>query len=172
MNSQNANRLRVKELVSSSPGIHLRRLQKLLGVSWSTTRYHVYNLMKDGEIVSSPSRGHNRLYPAGTTHEMKTVYACLQNKSVRKVLRGLANGATSGLTQAKLSEMVRLSRSTISSCVATLDGVGFVRRRSTTDGQVTLEVQDRKQVLELLAVFDRNDLLSVATDRFSDLWDI
>ncbi len=171
MDPQNANRLRVKELVSLSPGIHLRKLQRVLGISWTTARYHVRNLVLDGEIVSWRDRGHSRLFPAGTADDMKAVYGCLQSKSARKVLGQITAATTLGLTQAELSESVRLSRSTVSSCVAALDKAGLVRRSSMADGRVTLEVQDRALVMGLLATFGRTKL-DVATDRFSDLWDI
>src|ERR1700685_952973 len=81
---QNPNRERVKKIVSLSPGIHLRMLQKLLGASFSTTRYHVEGLRRDGEIVCSKEGRYQRLYPAGTTDGSKATYAVLQGKTARK----------------------------------------------------------------------------------------
>lgn len=172
MNPQNINRLRVKELIALSPGIHLRKLQKLLGMSWSTTRYHVNNLMQDGEIISSTDRGYSRFYPTGTTNHMKAVYACLQSKTARKVLQGLVDEPMPGLTQINLSEKIHLSRSTVNGCVTLLYQLHLVRRSFTVDGQVVFGIKDRNHVLELLAVFKKNNLLNVASDRFTDLWDL
>jgi predicted transcriptional regulator len=167
---QNSNRERAKMIVSLSPGIHLRRLQKLLGTSFSTTRYHVEGLMKDGEIVSSKEGRYQRLYPAGTADHSKAAYAVLQSETARKVLRALARG-DGELRNGDLCELVRLPRSTVSECTALLSKAGLVRRRVAVDGHATYGIQEREQTLQLLAAFERN-LLEIATDRFTDLWDV
>jgi len=166
---QNPNRERARMIVSLSPGIHLRKLQKLLGTSFSTTRYHVEGLKRDGEIVCSKEGRYQRLYPAGTTDGSKATYAVLQSETARKVLGALARGQEE-LRNGDLCEMVRLPRSTVSECTALLSKAGLVRRRVTPDGHATYGLQDREQTLQLLAAFERN-LLDLATDRFTDLWD-
>jgi predicted transcriptional regulator len=166
---QNPNRKRAKMIVSLSPGIHLRRLQKLLGTSFSTTRYHVQGLAKDGEIVCSKEGRYQRLYPAGTADDSKAAYAVLQSETARKVLGALARGEGE-LRNGDLCELVRLPRSTVSECTALLTKAGLVRRRVTVDGHATYGIQERGQTLQLLAAFERN-LLDIATDRFTDLWD-
>ncbi|HVC27490.1 MAG TPA: hypothetical protein VND40_04960 [Nitrososphaerales archaeon] len=70
MNPQNQNRGRAKTIVSRSPGIHLRKLQKLLGASFSAIRSHV-ECLSDGEIVCSKEGSYQRLYPAGTAEGSK-----------------------------------------------------------------------------------------------------
>lgn len=172
MNPQNANRARVKQLVSLSPGIHLRRLQKLLDLSFSTTRYHVNNLVRDGEVTCATFGGYSRLYPAGTTDEVKTVYACLQNRGARAVLKALLDGPARELTQGELSEMVDLPRSTLSECTARLGGVRLVRRSLSTDGTVVFGVLDRETAATFLHAFDNRGFLNIASDKFIELWDI
>jgi predicted transcriptional regulator len=157
--------------VSLSPGIHIRRLQKLLGASFSTTRYHVENLERDGEIVRSKDGRYDRLYPAGTAENMKAVYAILQSKTARKVLQALTDGNLHELTNGDLSERTRLPRSTVSDCVAHMSRVSLVRRSLTADGRILYQVPDKEEVLRLLAAFQRN-ILNIATDRFIDLWDL
>jgi predicted transcriptional regulator len=170
LSSLNANRERAKMIVSLSPGIHLRKLQKLLGTSFSTTRYHVEGLKKDGEIVCSKEGRYQRLYPAGTADGSKATYALLQNETARKVLSALARDRRE-LRNGDLCEMVKLPRSTVSECTALLSKAGLVRRHLTADGHSTYVIQEREQALELLAAFERN-LLDIATDRFTDLWDL
>ena len=170
MNLQNPNRERVKMIVSLSPGIHLRRLQKLLGTSFSTTRYHVEGLMREGDIVSSKEGRYQRLYPAGTTDSSRATYAVLQSKTARKVLGALARDQRN-LRNADLCQMVGLPRSTVSECTTLLSRAGLVRRHIDTDGHASYGIQDSEKTLELLAAFERN-LLDLATDRFTDLWDL
>jgi predicted transcriptional regulator len=157
--------------VSLSPGIHVRRLQKLLGASFSTTRHHVERLEQDGEIVRARDGRYDRLYPKGTADAMKVVYAILQNKTARKILQALAEGERHELTNRELSEQTHLSRSTVSECVALMSEASMVRRSLTIDGRILFTVQDREEVLRLLAAFHRN-MLNIAADRFIDLWDV
>ena len=170
MNLQNPNRERARMIVSLSPGIHLRKLQKLLGTSFSTTRYHVENLRKDGEIVCSKEGRYQRLYPAGTPDGSKATYALLQNKTARRILRAFVNDPRD-MRNGDLCELVDLPRSTVSECTALLSRAGLLKRNIAVDGYALYRVLDREQTLELLTAFEKN-LLEIATDRFTDLWDM
>jgi predicted transcriptional regulator len=172
MNAQNPNRNLVKQLVSLSPGIHLRRLQKLLGLSFSTTRYHVNNLVRDGEVVCFAEGGYSRLYPAGTTQEMKEAFACLQSKTARVVLSAIVDDPSHELTQGRISELADLPRSTTSESVALLIRAHLVGRSIALDGRMVFRALDADKASTLLAVFTRRGVLTAASERFIDLWDI
>jgi predicted transcriptional regulator len=167
---QNPNRARAKMIVSLSPGIHLRKLQKLLGTSFTTTRYHVEGLERDGEIVSSKEGRYQRLYPSGTTEVSRAAYAALQSKTARRILSVLAQNQRE-FRNGDLCEMVKLPRSTVSECTTLLSQAGLVTRRTGADGHATYGILDRERTLGLLTVFEKN-LLDIAADRFADLWDI
>jgi DNA-binding IclR family transcriptional regulator len=171
LSARNYYRTQTKLIVSLSPGVHIRRLQKLLGASFSTTRYHVDKLEREGEIVRSKDGRYDRLYPTGTLEGMKAVYAILQGNSARKVLQALAEAGQRELTNGDLSELTRLPRSTVSESVAQLSKASLVRRSLAADGRILFRIQDREEVLALLAVFQRN-LLDIAADRFIDLWEL
>ena len=171
MTAKASYRNQTKLIVSLSPGIHVRRLQRLLGASFSTTRYHVENLERDGEIVRSKDGRYDRLYPAGTAEGMKAVYSALQNKTTRKVLQALADGHPPELTNGDLAERTGLPRSTISECIHHIAGASMVRRSLSMDGRILYELQDKEEVLRLLAAFKRS-VLNTAADRFIDLWDL
>jgi DNA-binding transcriptional ArsR family regulator len=170
LNSDNANRALTKRVVSLLPGIHLRRLQKLLGTSFTTTRYHVASLERDGEIVRSRDRRYDRLYPVGTPEELKSVYACLHSETARRVLHLLVENPDE-MTKTDISARVKLAGSTTGEYIALLEQANLVRRAFASDGRVIYGVRDAETVLPLLAVFKRN-LLGVTTDNFVDLWDV
>jgi predicted transcriptional regulator len=160
-----------KLIVSLSPGIHIRRLQKLLGASFSTTRYHVETLEREGEIVRSKDGRYDRLYPTGTVESMKEVYAILQSNTARKVLQTLVDNNPRELTNGDLSERTHLPRSTVSECIKHMSSISLVRRSLTPDGRILFGVQRSEEVILALAAFQRN-ILNIATDRFIDLWDL
>ena len=170
MSFQNLNRVRAKRIISLSPGIHLRRLQKVLGTSFSTTRYHVQGLARDCEIVCSKDGRYYRLFPTGTDDEMKVVYTAMQNKTVRRVLRALAD-SNGGLGYADLTKETLLPRSTLSEVVTNLTSVRLVARSIDVGDRARYNIVDKQVVLDLLGSFERN-LLSITTDRYLDLWDM
>jgi predicted transcriptional regulator len=167
---QNANRLRIKQVVMLSPGVHLRKVQRILGTSFSTTRYHVENLERDGEIVSSIDGRYQRLFPAGTTDDMKAAYAAVQSRTARRVLKAIAD-SPKGTTNGELFfSTIRLPRSTISEQIVVLERAGLVGRHVTLDGRTLYELKDRDRVALVIGTLDRG-LLSLATDGFIDLFD-
>ncbi len=167
MSVDNLNRMKAKELVSLLPGVHLRQLQRLLNASFNTTRYHVYNLERDGEVVCTKEGGYSRLFPAGFDGGARGLYSVLHNKSTRHVLRTLVSGGR--LTNGEISAATGLPKSTVSEHTELLCQSELAARSVTLDG-VAYEIQDRARVGEALALFERN-LMVVAADSFADLWD-
>lgn len=160
-----------KLIVTLSPGIHLRRLQKVLGVSFTTTRYHVENLERSGELVRTKDGRYDRLYPAGTSEGTRRIYALLQSKGARRVLEVLADSRDRGLTNGDLFSKLHLPRSTISEFIGSLSEAGLVSRSLNLDGRYAYKLREGEEVLQILATFRRN-LLTIAADGFIDLWDL
>ena len=172
MNSQGLTRSQAKLIISMSPGIHLRKLQKLLGTSFTTTRYHVDGLERDGEIVRHKDGRYDRLYPAGTAEHMKQVYAVLQSKTARRILAAMVEAGGLSASGTELSEELEVSRSSLTEYFGLLSGAGLVKRRSPAlDGRTVYAVQDLDEARRLLTAFQKG-VLSFATDGFIDLWDM
>ena len=170
MRPQNSRRAQTKLIISLSPGIHLRRLQKLLDASFTTTRYHVKKLEQDGEVVRWKDGRYDRLYPAGMTDRKKGVYSALQKGTARKVLEALAESDGQGMTNGSLSQRLQISRSTVSDCVRELSKAGVLTRSFSPDGRILYEIKDPEQLSQLLATFEKG-ILRVATAAYIDLWD-
>jgi DNA-binding Lrp family transcriptional regulator len=170
LNPENLNRIRTRELVALLPGIHLRELQRILKTSFTTTRYHVDNLQRDGLIVRFEEGKQSRLYPVGIEEDEKKAYAVLHQAPARRILRALAE-SEAGLTNEAISKTVRIPRSSVSEYIELLREAKLVRRSVSIGGRVQYDLQDRGAVVPLLALFERN-LLSVATESFIDLWEI
>jgi predicted transcriptional regulator len=86
MSLHNPKRAQAKLIVSLCPSIHLRKVRRLLRVSFSTTRYHIDNLERSGEVIRFKDGRYDRLYPTGTPDSMKRVYAALRPNAARRVL--------------------------------------------------------------------------------------
>jgi predicted transcriptional regulator len=169
MSTLNINRLRTKKLVSLFPGIHLRRLQRATNTSFNTTRYHVRNLERAGEIVCSEEGGLTRLYPVGFDERNRKLQALVLDKTTRKLITILLDGGPMG--NRALSEQTKLAKSTVSEHMEALRRADVLRRKVDLDGSVSYEIENKEEIARVISAFQTN-LLSIATDRFIDLWDI
>ena len=168
MSLENSNRLRVKELVALLPGIHLRELQRLLRASFNTTRYHVYNLERNGEVQCWREGGYSRLFPPGFDDRTRDFYSALHSKTTRRVLRALVLRGESA--NGEISTITGLPKSTVSEQLELLCATSVVTKSTRMGGVSLYDVKDREQVGGALALFEKN-LLAVVSDSFADLWD-
>ena len=168
MGIQGNNRIRVKQLVSLSPGVHLRELERLLGMSFNSTRYHVDRLTKAGEIVRVEEGGYSRLYPAGTSEAERTLFAIVRAETDRKILSSLATNVM--LSNKQLVDLTGLAKSTVSEHIADLVQLGIVKTRQIAEGSVVHELEQPERI-RLLLMIQNPSLLKKASDRFIDLWD-
>jgi predicted transcriptional regulator len=176
VNSENVNRLQAKRLISLLPGVHQRMLSRLLGVSLSTTQYHLHNLEKDGEIVFWQEGEYKRAYPRSVEDERsKRIYALLQQGAARKIVSALlktARGGSPSLTNNEISKITRLSQSTVSEYLSELRDLQLTTRIVTKEGRAAFEIAeaDKDWLSSILSSFARN-FLSRTTDNYISLWD-
>jgi predicted transcriptional regulator len=159
-------RARIKLLVSLQPGLHLRELQRKIGLSFSSTRYHVDKLTKEGEIERVEDKGYSRIYPPGTDSKDRILLALARRKTDHKILRCFL--IENSLSQQRLTEVTGLSKSTISEHLTALLELRVVKTR----------VGGERRIFELTEPAKINGLMSrhpvlfeKATSRFIDLWD-
>lgn len=147
--SSHSSRPRVLRLISLLPGIHVRELCRLLGLSFSSTRYHVDKLCITGEVVRQTEKGHVRLYPAGLEARDKIAYSFLRMKRSRDILIALAKN--SKLTNKEICYRTKLSKSTVSKCMHELVKADLVKTQiSKAEGTITYEISDPKYLLQVL----------------------
>lgn len=167
MGAENFNRFKIRRLVSILPGIHLRALQRLLGISFNTARYHVSFLSRAGEILCEKEGGFSRLYPKGFAKGDSASYLLLGNKSSRTILSALVDG--SSLTNKQISELTGLSKSTVSERLGHFVENGIVRKVLSENERLCYVLENPNLVSKLLRDAEQT-ILEVATDRFIDLW--
>lgn len=150
-----------------SPGVHLRELQRLLGMSFNSTRYHVDKLTKAGEIVRIEEGGLSRLYPKGTSEGERILFAVIRSETDRNILSSLAANAV--LSNKQLCDHTSLAKSTVSEHLAELVRIGIVNARQITGSSIVYELEQPEQIKLLLNSLNPS-LREKATDRFIDLW--
>lgn len=161
------NKNRIVLLVSILPGLHLRALQRLTGLSFNSIRYHVRALTKSGEIVRSEEGGYSRLYPVGTSEHDKSLYSVLRSPTDRRIIQTIAS--CTAITHFDLCSLTGLAKSTISEHMAKLVASGIVKTIHKTAGKVEYELVDPEHTRRLVTL-ENATLIGKATDRFIDLW--
>ena len=174
MSREILNRLRVGEDIVLLPGIHLRRLARLLGLQLSTTTYHVSRLEKDGKILCSRDGEYLRSFPLSVTDESeRQTYALLQHKAARQILKLIVKESSRGVGVAngELSVRLGLSGSTVSKYVGAMRELGLVNKLPAKGGRWVLEVgaEGRAKLTGMVSSLDEN-FLSVVSDSYVDLW--
>jgi DNA-binding transcriptional ArsR family regulator len=151
-------------------------LSRLLGVSLSTTHYHVFNLERDGEIVCRKEGEYVRAYPSWVRDERsRRTYAILQQKAARRILRALLrenDGSEGRMTNGGISRITSLSQSTVSEYLTMFRDLQMVKKVATKEGNMVFEIadSDRERLSSILSSRE-STFLSKATDNYVSLWD-
>jgi predicted transcriptional regulator len=159
----------VKSIVNLNPGVHLRALQRILGLSFNSTRYHVSRLRSKGEIQSIKDRNRVRLYPPGTESYKLDLHSVLRSRGPRSIL-SYAISLQGSFTQRQICEKTGFAKSTVSENLNKFVSLGILNKEMSEDTKYRYEVVNRDELKRLL---DRtNDSrYEMATTQFIALWD-
>ena len=160
---------RILGLISQNPGIHLRELQRSLGVSFNAIRYNTEKMSHSGQIVCEKSSGYSRFYPAGTSEKDRLIYSLSRNKTTFRILLELGNSGQ--MTNKELSERTGFAKSTVSEHVHELMSLSLVRLTLSEEGTFKVELQNREQVQSLICGIQQTNNRKDVVENFADLWD-
>lgn len=163
------NKAKIVKLVSLRPGIHLRELQRVLGLSFNSVRYNAERLSESGEIYCEKTKGFARLYPSGTPEQDRIIYSLIQNKTTKKLLEELTKEPA--LTNKELTERTGLAKSTVSEHVHALMKPQLVRMILSEEGNFKVELQEQERVKNILVKDREISLNKDIVANFADLWD-
>ena len=160
-------RPRIRQLVTLHPGVHLRQLQRLLGVSFSSTRYHVQKMTRQGEIARMEDGRYSRLFPAGIESGDAKAFSSIRRESDSRILSNLLRERTA--SQKRLCELTGLARSTVSERLSELVAQDLIKIAPTANSRASYELIDPVRIRGLLE--GRSGILPKASARFIELWD-
>jgi len=163
-----SSKIRIRLLVSLLPGLHLRELQRIIGMSFNSTRYHVDKLTASGEILRIEEGGFSRLYPVGTSDADKALFSAIRRPTDREILAAMIK--TRRVSHRELSTLTGFAKSTLSEHLGRLVEIGAIVRRTSSESMAEYELADPARIEALINVQNLT-LVRKATDRFIDLWD-
>jgi predicted transcriptional regulator len=167
---KSGNKSKIFGLIHQNPGIHLREIQRALGVSFNSIRYNTEKLTQSGEIDCEKGSGYSRFYPLGMSDRDKQLYSFSRNKTTFKILVELSNEFL--LTNKELAARTGLAKSTVSEHIHQLLSASLVRLTLSDEGNFKVELQDRERVKTLIdGIVGQQDIQNDLVQNFVDLWD-
>lgn len=162
------NRKRVYDAVRRYPGIHIRGVERALGLSSPLVQYHLRKLEEEGYVEAHEQGGYRRFYPTSkgksaalVREDLPLVGLLREEVPLHIVLLLLDRGP---LTHTQLVQELNIAKSTVSYHLAKLAAANVLTREP---GTPKLRLVERDQVYRLLLTYQPTpDLL----DAFADLW--
>lgn len=163
----NRNRLKIASVVTSSPGIHMRELQRTVGLSFATVRHHAARLVRAGVIEQYPHGGFERLFPKGFSDSQKVIVSATRGSTPRLVLRAFAQ---EGLVSNKdIAGKTGLAKSTVTKYLHLFSDLGIVSKAVSPQGRILYTSPNASRVVQLLKFGEAK--LRLAVNNYADLWD-
>ncbi len=144
-------RKRVYDLVVSSPGVHLREIERLTNLPLGVVRYHLDRLQREGLIFAEEDRYFKRFFPKGRIPNVPTgTFVALRQEALRNIVLQLL--ASPGMSHASLMSALHLPASTLSTYLSILLSKNVVRRERSGKENLYFIV-DEESVVKVLMVY-------------------
>jgi predicted transcriptional regulator len=161
------NRRRIFRLVTKVPGVHLREIQKQLGLQVGVLEYHLNYLEKEG-ILSAQTDGYRKTYfvRADIQYGDKVKLALLRQEAPRRIVIFVLLRERASFKE--LLDEMKSSKSTLSFHLKKLTEGGVVAAERV-GRELVYSVSDPDATAKLIITYKESFLDSVV-DRFVDAW--
>lgn len=161
-------RKRIYDFVVSSPGTHLREIQRQIALPLGTVEYHLKYLVEKEMLVERSDGNYKRYYPVGVYGSVDRQLLSLLRQEVprRIVMKLLLNP---GMNFKVLSEGFPVSASTLSYHLSKLVE-GEVVRKVKKGRESLFFVNNQEEVAKILLTH-RKSFLDGLVESFANLWE-
>lgn len=149
-------RRRIYDVVSAHPGASARDVQRLAGLAWGETAYHLDQLSRGGALRRERGGRRDYYFRPDMTWDDRRLFLSLRSRTERRILLVLAEAP--GLTLGELRDRSRNSLSTVS----------FHLRHLLAQGLVVGEREGNLRRYRLVRVERLIELVGEYRDSFED----
>ena len=163
-------RKRIFETIRSSPGIHLRELERTLGLAVGSLQYHLHYMQKKNLIFSQKDEQFIRYFVKDKelSDSNRIVMSFLRKKACRHILITLMGGP--GLNNKDISTAIGLSPSTVSWHLNKLVASRIINK--TINGRESnFNVNDPEEIAELVITY-KSSFFDRMLDNFIEMWEL
>ncbi len=159
-------RQRIFDVVGAHPGASAREIQRLSGLAWGETAYHLDQMIRAGVVRRERGGRRDYYFRLDMTWEDRRVLLSLRSSTERKLLLVLVDSPD--LTLSELKERTQTSLSTTSAHLRRLLSLGIVESSRTASGRSFRAV--RPERVALLVKQFQESFRDRVVDRFVETW--
>lgn len=159
-------RQRIYEIVGAHPGASARDVQRLAGLAWGETAYHLDQLIRAGALRRERGGRRDYYFRLDLTWEDRRFVLSLRSRTERQIMLALLDAP--GLSLADLKTRTQTSLSTVSTHLRRLVALGVVESERTPGVRVYRAVRPER-VAVLLRQY-RESFRDRLVDRFVETW--
>ncbi|WP_406660455.1 winged helix-turn-helix transcriptional regulator [Methanolobus sp. ZRKC3] len=163
-------RKRIFEAIQEFPGIHLRELERKLGIAVGNLQYHLHYMEEHNIISSLREEQHVRYFVRDRILDEsdKNILSLLRRKACRHILVHLMK--MPGMNNKELASAIGLSPSTISWHLNKLIAAGILEKKKC--GRTSkYEITDPSKVAGLMISY-KGSFLDRLLDNFIEVWEM
>lgn len=159
-------RRRIFEVVGAHPGASAREIQRLSGLAWGETAYHLDQMIRAGVVRRERGGRRDYYFRLDMTWEDRRVLLSLRSRTQRQILLALVDSPD--LSLAELRERTGASLSTVSAHLRRLLSLGIVESRREGPARQYRSIRPER-VAALLRQY-RESFGDRLVDRFVETW--
>lgn len=163
---ENERRRKIFALIETSPGVHLRELQRMLDMPLTTLEYHLTYMTRKKIVLAETEDHHKRYYTKPLDPEDKKVLSALRQRRMREIVLTVLS-----CEKAKyqlLADCLKLSHSCLSSYLKYLVGKNILAVEKIGYENI-YTVRDEDRVAKVLIAY-KPSFLDKLVDRTLDTW--
>lgn len=120
--------------INSNPGVYLRDVSEEMGLALGDVEYHLWILVRDGEIVDRRDGRYRRFFGSGSYSEMEQkVISALRKETTGRIVAKLADGQS--VSHVQLAAMLGITSQAVTWQMGRLRSTGFVEVVRGSDGK-------------------------------------
>ncbi len=162
-------RRRIYETVRTSPGSHLREIQRAVGLSFGSVSYHLGYLRRHNLIKEEKDGKNNRYLPEGLSSADQKLLGLLRQKSIRGIL--LLSVMHKEVSVQRLVSSLKLSSSTVNWHLKKLEDEHVIGRGSMGPQKIYHLLIDKDAIIKLLIAY-RESFLDAMINNVVELVDL
>ena len=122
-----SNREIIVQYIALNPGLYLRELSEDLGLPMGVIQYHIWSLVKEGQVEDYRDSRYRRFFATAANYQMveKRIISLLRQETVGKILVLLSRGTP--VSHKELAIMLGFTSQAVSWHMSRLHTTGFIK---------------------------------------------
>jgi predicted transcriptional regulator len=163
---ENRRRSKIYATIQKNPGVHIRQLQRILGMPLASLQYHLNYMARRSVVIEEKSEHYTRYYYKPLEAEDKKVLSVLRQKRMREIVMLIL--VNKKAKYRFIVETLKLSPSTVSFYLKYLLNDCIVER--TKIGYENIyTLKDEERIAKILITY-QSSFLDKIVDKWANTW--